>query len=154
MNEEEKEAIEFLKHSLYEYEEIDTSVLEYIDKNHKIIYKLILKQQKEIKARLEEIDSLYKMMAIKDDEIEQMKEAYQILKDDIEVHNIIYLDTPEFEEIYISKDKIRKKIDLIDKEYAEIIEKNKNDLYLVNINAQRHSAMQLVLEELLGETND
>lgn len=48
MNEEEKQAIEFLKHSLYEYEEIDTSVMEYIDKNHKIIYKLILKQQKEI----------------------------------------------------------------------------------------------------------
>lgn len=48
MNEEEKQAIGFLKHSLYEYEEIDTSVMEYIDKNHKIIYKLILKQQKEI----------------------------------------------------------------------------------------------------------
>lgn len=30
-------------------------------------------------------------------------------------------------------------------------EKNKNDLYLVNINAQRHSAMQLIIEELLGE---
>ena len=49
------------------------------------------------------------------------------------------------------EDKIRKKIDLIDKEYAELIEKNKNDLYLVNINAQRHSAMQLILEELLEE---
>jgi len=51
MNEEEKQAIEFLKHSLYEYEEIDTSVLKYIDKNHKIIYKLILKQQKEIERK-------------------------------------------------------------------------------------------------------
>ena len=45
---EEKQAIEFLKHSIFEYEEIDTSVMEYIDKNHKTIYKLILKQQKEI----------------------------------------------------------------------------------------------------------
>lgn len=49
------------------------------------------------------------------------------------------------------KDKIKEKIDLIDKEYAELIEKNKINLYLVNINAQRHNAMQLILEELLGE---
>ena len=48
MSEEEKQAIEYLKHSIFEYEEIDTSVMEYMDKNHKIIYKLILKQQKEI----------------------------------------------------------------------------------------------------------
>ena len=75
---------------------------------------LIFKQQKEIKARLEEIDSLYKMMSVKDDEIkylevklEQMGLDYQILKDDIEEHNIAYVDTPEFEEKYISKDKIR-----------------------------------------------
>lgn len=54
MSEEEKEVIEFLKHSIFEYEEIDTSVLEYIDKNHKIIYKLILKQQKEIEKLKDE----------------------------------------------------------------------------------------------------
>lgn len=55
MNEEENQAIEFLKHSLYEYEEIDASVMEYIDKNHKIIYKLILKQQKEIEKLKDEL---------------------------------------------------------------------------------------------------
>ena len=49
------------------------------------------------------------------------------------------------------EDRIREKIDLIDKEYAEFIQENKNDLYLVNINAQRHSAMQSILEELLEE---
>ena len=113
---------------------------------------------REVVSLENEIRDLYKMMSSKDDEIEyladkieQLKEDYQILKDDIEGHRIANVDTPEFEENYISKDKIRKKIDLIDKEYAEIIEKNKNDLYLVNINAQRHSAMQLILEELLGE---
>ena len=69
--------------------------------------------------------------------------------------NLIEKQQKEIEDMvrgkFISKDKIREKIDLIDKEYAEIIEKNKNDLYLVNINAQRHSAMQSILEELLGE---
>lgn len=70
--------------------------------------------QGEVEKRLKEIDSLYKMMSAKDDEIEyladkieQMKEDYQILKDDIEGHNVVYVDTPEFEESYISKDKIR-----------------------------------------------
>ena len=63
--------------------------------------------KKEIERRLEEIDSLYKMMSAKDDEIEELKEDYQILKDDIEGHRIVYVDTPEFEENYISKDKIR-----------------------------------------------
>lgn len=62
MNEEEKEVIEFLKHSLYEYEEIDTSVLEYIDKNHKIIYKLILKQQKEIKELKDKNKTLERLL--------------------------------------------------------------------------------------------
>ena len=71
------------------------------------IINLFEKQQKEIKARLEEIDSLYKMMSAKDDEIEKLKEDYQILKDDIEEHRIVYVDTPEFEEKYVSKDKIR-----------------------------------------------
>ena len=159
MNEEEKQAIDWLKEELddekksfkncnYSYKGV-TGL--YGNNEVEIALKLIEKQQKEIERRLKEIDSLYKMMSAKDDEIEKLKEDYQILKDDIKGHNIIYLDTPEFEEIYISKDKIREKIDLIDKEYAEIIEKNKNDLYLVNINAQRHSAMQSILEELLEE---
>ena len=52
-------------------------------------------------------DYLHKMISFKDGEIEKLKEAYQILKDDIEGHRIAYVDTPEFEENYISKDKIR-----------------------------------------------
>lgn len=100
----------------------------------------IKKQQKEIEARLEEIDILYKMMSVKDDEIkyleiklEQYGEEYQILKDDIEGHRIAYVDTPEFEENYISKDKIKGKIEELKKEKlreegysaVDIIEKQK-----------------------------
>ena len=142
MNEEEKQAIECLKHSIFEYEEIDTSVMENIDKKHKIIYKLILNQQKEIeelkddnnaleimfdtanareyrKKYIEErrkeqpnlyypdFDEIYERYYKQKAEIKQLKEDYQILKDDIEEHNIAYVDTPEFEEKYISKDKIR-----------------------------------------------
>ena len=84
--------------------------------------------------------------------IEKQQKEIEDLKNG---HIDFWINTKEVEDMvrgkFISKDKIREKIDLIDKEYAEIIEKNKNDLYLVNINAQRHSAMQSILEELLGE---
>lgn len=40
-------------------------------------------------------------------ENENLKTDYQILQDDLKEHNIIYTDTPEFEEKYISKDKIK-----------------------------------------------
>ena len=76
----------------------------------------------------------------------QQKEIEELKK-----YEKYYEEMEEVNKKFISKDKIKAKIDLIDKEYAEHIEKNKNDLYLVNINAQRHDAMKVVLEELLEE---
>lgn len=164
MNEEEKQAIfeiEKLTAEIYTY--MDMEKTRFYRSKYKIILDLIEKQQKEIEKRLKEIDSLYKMMSAKDDEIEelkednnalemmidtanereyrkkyieerrkeqpnlycpdfdeiyeryykqkaeieQMKKDYQILKDDIEGHRIAYVDTPEFEENYINKDKIK-----------------------------------------------
>lgn len=91
----------------------------YVKENAKAnIIILFEKQQKEIEGRLEEIDSLYKMMSVKDDEIKYLEQKleqygldYQILKNDIEEHNIAYVDTPEFEEKYISKDKLKEIIE-------------------------------------------
>lgn len=37
-------------------------------------------------------------------------EENQVLIDDIKDHRIVYIDTPEFEEKFISKDKIKEKI--------------------------------------------
>ena len=88
MNDEEKQAIEKFSNLMtkhFEDKKIDTS--DYLDYFEAItILNLIEKQQKEI---------------------EKLKEDYQILKDDIEEHRIVYVDTPEFEEKYVSKDKIR-----------------------------------------------
>lgn len=84
MNEEEKKAIDKLQYTI----EINQNILDGIEIDEQVIksmettLNLIDKQQKEI-------------------------ENYQILKDDIEGHNIVYVDTPEFEEKYISKDEIR-----------------------------------------------
>lgn len=45
-------------------------------------------------------------------------EENQVLIDDIKEHRIVYIDTPEFEEKFISKDKIREKINQL-KEIAD-----------------------------------
>ena len=143
MNEEEKKAIEIIKKELEDekkhHNHIYKGILGLYDNGSiEIILNLIDKQQKEIKARLEEIDSLYKMMSVKDDEIDELKKDYQILKDDIEEHRIAYVDTPEFEENYISKGKIK-----------EI--KAKWDKSIAWANADDYYYAMKMLDELLGE---
>ena len=125
MTDEEKQAIDKLQCTI----EINQNILDGIEidesviKSMETILNLIGKQQKEIIEELKESD---------------FTTAYM---------QGFYDGLNKF------KDKIKAKIDLIDKEYAEFIEKNKNDLDLVNINAQRHNAMQTILEELLGGTD-
>lgn len=148
---------------IYTYRDIEEVEQAQKDEKIDLLTKAIKELQEEIESRLEEIESLYKMLTVKDEkiaeleddnnaleimfdiangreyrkkyieerrkeqpnlyypdfdeiyeryykqkaEIEQMKEDYQILKDDIEGHRIVYVDTPEFEEKYISKDEIR-----------------------------------------------
>ena len=117
MNEEEKMALKHIKVNLgiekKQHKHIYKYILGLYDNNSiEIILSLIDKQQKEI-------------------------ENYQILKDDIEGHNVVYVDTPEFEEKYISKDKIREKI-------KDLEENNNGDNYsLTNV--------IMILKNLLGE---
>lgn len=69
MNEEENQAFKVLHfYNLEDYEN------EEIKKYIKIIVNLVEKQQKEIEKRLKEIDALYKMMSVKDERIEDLKE--------------------------------------------------------------------------------
>ena len=44
------------------------------------------------------------------EELEQINGQYKILVDDLDEHNIIYVDEPEFEENFINKNKIKEKI--------------------------------------------
>ena len=64
-----------------------------------------------------DFDEIYERYYKQKAEIEQLKENYQILKDDIEGHNLVYVDTPEFEEKYISKDKIKELKEFYTKDY-------------------------------------
>lgn len=65
-----------------------------------------------------------------------IQEDYQVLWDDIEGHNIVYVDEPEFEEKYISKDKLTKEMkNILDEKFVE-------DIIL---------GFQKLYKELLGE---
>lgn len=63
----------------------------------------------------------------------------QVLIDDIKDHRIVYIDTPEFEEKFISKDKIREKI----KKYDEWIKQGE---YVEDLEAQRYALNELLEE--------
>ena len=49
-------------------------------------------------------------------ELEQKVQELKVLEDDIKDNRIAYIDTPEFEEKYISKDKIKDKIEELKKD--------------------------------------
>ena len=49
-------------------------------------------------------------------------EELQIIADDIKGHNIVYTDTPEFEDKFISKNKIKEIIDIYDNTHEEYVE--------------------------------
>ena len=72
---------------LFHLDEFTNEIMRTItkDKDIMILKKVIKQQQKEIKEN-------------------------QVLIDDIKDHRIVYIDTPEFEEKFISKDKIREKM--------------------------------------------
>lgn len=67
----------FSQDSSYESVQIKATAIEELVKRFK-------KQQKEIKARLEEIDSLYKMMSVKDEKILELRHFKNEVNDIIE----------------------------------------------------------------------
>lgn len=171
MNEEEKKAVFYLKdlendkeHLVIEQRQAITTILNLIDKQQKQIKILkdnLVEERGFCKSILETLkncvdkDYLHKMISFKDGEIEKLKGAYQILKDDIEEHNIAYVDTPEFEENYISKDKIREKIKELEKEIEEVNE-NCPDFTIIYEHEVDIYGIINVLKELLvsGQESD
>ena len=72
----------------------------------KAIDYLIFHKYENSSTKEDMIDKVIELVEKQSKEIEELK----IIADDIEGHNIVYTDTPEFEEKYISKDKIKAKI--------------------------------------------
>ena len=63
----------------------------------------------------EELTIIKNLIEKKQKEIEDLK----VIADDIKDHRIVYVDTPEFEEKFIAKDKIKEKIE----KYREKLER-------------------------------
>lgn len=118
MSEEEKRTLDFTK----KYLEDNTGKYKFTNEDLIVLVNLIKKQQKEI---------------------EELKQDYQILKDDMEGHRVAYIDTPEFEEKFISKDKIKEHIEFY-KRYGKI---RNSDEYIMGVEI-------VVLEELLRGENE
>lgn len=83
-------------------------------------------------------------------ENEKLKEKNKKLIEE-QAESLEKLIIPELLKKYISKDKIREKIEEIQNEYFKILENNTLSLEIQNYNAQRYEAMRNVLEELLEE---
>lgn len=73
----------------------------------------------------------------------ELKTHYEIICDDLKEHNLIYTDTPEFEENYIPKSKVQEKIE-------DYTEKSKHPL--VNAQSRREYTFGIkALKELLED---
>ncbi len=122
MTEEEKQAIKDLKNIVDDLEDTEQGAI--------------------IALQQEEIDSL-KILA---ELINKQQKEIKYLKGQIPQDKIFYYS----EKDYISKVKIREKLDQIYEEYQKILSSNRN-LQEKNIATFQHNAMRTVLEELLEE---
>lgn len=73
------------------------------------------------------------------EKLQKENEELKILEDDIQDKRIVYIDTPEFEENYISKQKIKDKLEELNKEIKSCTE----------IDAIFKIKQQQILQELL-----
>ena len=131
LNEEEKKAIEIIEetHDMLVNPKLreEKYTTDDFEKASYVVIMLIRKQQKEIEekttillAGAEKVKQLEKgNRSLMESRIKWKNRYYkekeknkenQVLIDDIKDHRIVYIDTPEFEEKFISKDKIREKI--------------------------------------------
>lgn len=117
MSKEEKKAINYLE--FLSNEKCECKVCQNAKKQYKIILNLIEKQQNKISSLEKQIKLMQNcdLLEKQQKEIEDYKikyvhleSDYQVLKDDLKDKRIAYVDTPEFEEKFINKDKIREKI--------------------------------------------
>lgn len=121
MNEEEKKAIKFIKHDMFEFEEIDSSVLEEFNNVHKIILNLIEKQQEKIQSLENQLNFIgeqnkyIERQTIYLNKLEKELQGQRIEKEKMQKNYESVIDKMEYEMgyNYISKDKIRDKINEI-----------------------------------------
>ena len=162
---EEEKAIETLKEVASD--DFDTLGDDISPKMAQNILNVIEKQQKEIEeqttillAGAEKVKQLEKgNRSLMESRIKWKNRYYkekeknkenQVLIDDLKEHRIVYIDTPEFEEKFISKDKIREKIKELENETIPLKEDYKKYHFFSN-QLERLNNQIKILEELLEE---
>lgn len=105
--------------------------------------KVIENAQKDIKEKYTEllnglIDEYHKRVQEKID----LEQDIKILQDDLEDKRLVYIDTPEFQDSYIPKQKIKDKIEDLEKK----MKYEQNERVLIHLQKQRK-----ILKELLEE---
>ena len=81
--------------------------------------------------------------------LQKENEELKILEDDIQDKRIVYIDTPEFKENYISKQKVKDKIEELNKKEKEELKGMKGqDRYFVK---QTYQNKRMILQELLED---
>ena len=125
------------------------SVENFVIKNYLECMKFSIENQTYFEINYEQTKELYNAIhkLLKENEnqqkeIEELKAINQIRKYRIEV-----IDEREF----ISKDKIREKLNQIHNEFSDILLDKTLSLEEQNLNAHRYDAIRNVLEELLGD---
>ena len=166
LSEEEKEAKLELNRFIYGKQLSKDDIADYLG----ILFNLIEKQQKEIEEKNIAVNKMSKDISRQLEEIEekttiimagaekvkrlecQIEELLNVLNKEEKINYIKPIDIKVHN--YISEDKIREKLNQIDNEYSILLSNKSLSLERQNMNAQRHEAMQVVLEELLEENNE
>ena len=103
--------------------------------------------------------AIFNVLSEREQDKARIKEL-EVLEDDLKDKRVVYIDTPEFAEDYIPVQKIKDKIEEIEKEYNEIISEYGNIDTDVIINVPDKNVRKyldelvikiLVLQELLEE---
>ena len=127
------------------------NILNVINKQQKEIEEkniAVNKMSKDISRQIEEIEEKSTIIMAGAEKVKQLEKEIEEMREELQM----YVDVQNNDiHNYISKDKIREKLNQINNEYSILLSNKSLSLEQQNINAQRHEAMRVVLEELLEE---
>lgn len=79
--------------------------------------------------------------------LQKENEELKILEDDIQDKRIVYIDTPEFKENYISKQKVKDKLEELKAQYKTALEENSTEAFILKCQIT-------ILQELIKEEEE
>ena len=144
MTKEQEVAIKYLEDMKNNLKDLNKSGYVYAKENIETVLNMLKEKEKQNK---ELMDEYHKRVQEKID----LEQDIKVLKDDLEDKRLVYIDTPEFQDSYIPKQKLKDKI-----------EEFKNENYQIALDSEvafdtgimKNNLKIQVLEELLQESED